>query len=123
MEPPILLRTKFMVPRRRAGCLARPQLIARLDRALARRLTLISAPPGYGKTTLLADFAAATALPHAWYQLDASDSDALIFLAALIESLSSIWDDSTICDHPFSGSATRVLLASVDHAVTPERIL
>jgi ATP/maltotriose-dependent transcriptional regulator MalT len=52
----VLLATKFQVPRLRSDLLARPRLVIRLNRLAARELVLISAPVGFGKTTLLADW-------------------------------------------------------------------
>ncbi len=54
---PQLLATKLRAPRPREGALRRPALLARLDAALSTRLTLVSAPAGFGKTTLLAQWA------------------------------------------------------------------
>ena len=85
-----LLNTKFMAPRQAIHALPRPHLVQRLERNLDRRLILISAPPGYGKTTLLAELVAAADLHSAWYQLDESDSDPFVFLSYLIESLHRI---------------------------------
>jgi hypothetical protein len=51
----VLLATKLYVPPRRASC-PRPRLRARLDEGLARGLTLVCAPAGFGKTSLLADW-------------------------------------------------------------------
>ena len=48
-----LLRTKLYVPRLAADLIERPHLLAHLDRGLDRKLTLVSAPAGYGKTTLI----------------------------------------------------------------------
>ena len=87
MKPSILLRTKFLVPQPTAVRLPRPHLIAWLENQLDKRLILISAPPGYGKTTLLADFLSTSSLPAAWIQLDAVDSDPSVFLAYLIEAV------------------------------------
>src|SRR5437588_7764934 len=57
-----LLETKLFIPRPRAGLVARPRLIERLNQASAGKLTLVSAPAGFGKTTLLAEWLA-TAKP------------------------------------------------------------
>ena len=85
MKPSPLLNTKFSPPPR-AGYLPRPHLIQWLDNHMGqRRLTLVSAPPGYGKTSLLADFFNAHSGPAAWYQLEESDSDPTVFLTHLIE--------------------------------------
>ncbi len=54
---------------------------------MEQRLILVSAPAGYGKTTLLADFFSAHSGPAAWYQLEESDSDPTVFLTHLIETI------------------------------------
>ncbi len=56
-----LLETKLYVPRPRRGLVARPRLSERLSRGAESKLTLISAPAGFGKTTLLAEWLAAAA--------------------------------------------------------------
>ena len=52
-----LLQTKVNIPVGRSGLISRPRLIQRLDVGLARKLTLVSAPAGFGKTTLLIEWA------------------------------------------------------------------
>jgi LuxR family maltose regulon positive regulatory protein len=79
-----LLQTKFLIPRYGTELIPRPELLTRLQTAVAKRLTLLSAPPGYGKTTLLTELAAQSPIPCAWYQLDAADGDPTIFLSYLI---------------------------------------
>lgn len=64
-----LLSTKFLTPRQPRFALPRPHLIERLERDLDKRLILISAPPGYGKTTLLVQLASAADLQNSWIQL------------------------------------------------------
>ena len=60
--------------------LPRPRLFAQLDDALARPLVWVSAPPGSGKTTLVASYLDTRELRHLWYQVDVSDSDPATFL-------------------------------------------
>ena len=55
-----LLETKLYIPRLRRGLVARPRLSERLSRGAESKLTLVSAPAGFGKTTLLAEWLAAT---------------------------------------------------------------
>ena len=55
-----LLETKLYIPRWRSGLVPRARLIERLDQGAERKLTLVSAPAGFGKTTLLAEWVAAT---------------------------------------------------------------
>ena len=57
--PAPLLETKFYVPRSRRGLVPRPRLTERLDRGTASKLMLVSAPAGFGKTTLLTEWLAA----------------------------------------------------------------
>ena len=69
-----LLTTKLYIPPRRATLVSRPQLTARLNQAFAYKLSLLSAPPGFGKTTLLGEWIPTS--PHcvAWLSLDEDDN-------------------------------------------------
>src|SRR5437588_9244606 len=72
-----LLETKFYVPKWRRGLVPRPRLSDRLNRGAESKLTLVSAPAGFGKTTLLADWLAAVAVDGrtvTWLSLDQSDN-------------------------------------------------
>jgi ATP/maltotriose-dependent transcriptional regulator MalT/DNA-binding SARP family transcriptional activator len=79
--------TKLRPPRRRRDILARPRLLALLAANLDRKLILVSAGAGYGKTSLLVDYADAAGLPVCWYRLEPSDADPSVFFEHLIASL------------------------------------
>jgi LuxR family maltose regulon positive regulatory protein len=74
-----LLATKLDLPQPRPGLLARARLLERLDRAMARELTLVCAPAGFGKTSLLGDWARRTRRTVAWVSLDEGDNDPVRF--------------------------------------------
>ncbi len=77
-----LLDTKVHLPKRRRGWVARPRLSERLGGAVDAALTPVSAPPGFGKTTLLADWLAvptAGGRTVAWLSLDHRDNDTAVF--------------------------------------------
>src|SRR5439155_11070661 len=78
--------SKVRLPVRRPAIVRRERLIEALSHARERRITLVSAPAGYGKTTLLLDFAQASADPVCWYALDEHDRDAETFLHYLVAS-------------------------------------
>src|ERR1700694_5814300 len=85
-----LLETKFHLPTRRRGWVARSRLNERVGRAGESALTLVSAPAGFGKTTLLTDWL--TSAPPdgritAWLSLDDSDNDPALFWAYVIAAL------------------------------------
>lgn len=122
MDRSFLLQTKFLVPRYGTDLIARPELLARLETAVTRRLTLLSAPPGYGKTTLLAELTERLRLPCAWYQLDAADGDPTIFLSYLIACARDIAAAVDPGRTPTIGSAAESLLEDSEPA-PPERIL
>jgi LuxR family maltose regulon positive regulatory protein len=88
-----LLDTKLFAPRRRRGLVPRPQLTERLKRGSESKLTLVSAPAGFGKTTLLAEWRAGAQDAEsstAWLSLDAGDNDAASFWAHLIAALQAV---------------------------------
>ena len=89
MEIP-LLQTKLYIPPPHPGLVPRPRLIERLNEGLHRKLTLISAPAGFGKTTLVSDWLHQSKIPAAWLSLDESDNDLTRFLAYLIAALQTI---------------------------------
>lgn len=88
-----LVSTKLRPSQVRPKLVARPRLTARLEREAGRRLTLISAPAGFGKTTLLVEWLRGRADsegPVAWVSLDETDSDPARFLAYLVAALQTI---------------------------------
>ena len=91
--PAALLETKLYVPRSRRDLVPRPRLSERLDRGIASKLTLVSAPAGFGKTTLLTEWlAAGPAGPAderlaAWLSLDRADNDPASFWTYVIAAL------------------------------------
>ncbi len=89
-QPEPLIKTKLFIPPLRLDRIARPRLLALLDAGSHRPLTLVSAPAGFGKTTLLASWAAHTRLPIAWFSIDEGDNDPVRFVDYLIAALDSI---------------------------------
>ncbi len=85
-----LLATKLHVPRRQRDLVARPRLSERLSRGAESALTLVSAPAGFGKTTLLAQWLAAVPAARrsvAWLSLDQRDNDPRLFWTYLVGAL------------------------------------
>lgn len=88
MPSPILATKLYIPPQAKVVC--RPRLLGRLDEALGRKLTLVSAPAGFGKTTLVSDWAAGCERPVAWLSLDEGDGDLTRFLTHLVAALRTV---------------------------------
>jgi len=91
MSAPILA-TKLYIPPPRSKIVLRPRLIERLNEGLSsgRKLTLISAPAGFGKTTLVSEWIADCGRPVAWLSLDEGDNDPVRFITYLVAALQTI---------------------------------
>ncbi|MEK6325662.1 MAG: LuxR C-terminal-related transcriptional regulator [Acidobacteriota bacterium] len=89
MSTPILA-TKLYVPSPRPKVVFRPRLIEQMNEGLHRKLTLISAPAGFGKTTLVSEWVAGCERPVAWLSLDEGDNDPTRFLTYLVAALQTI---------------------------------
>src|SRR5919112_80266 len=100
-----LLKAKLYVPRGRADAVPRPRLYERLDEGARHELTVVSAPAGFGKTTLLADWSRRSELPVAWVSLDERDDDPVRFLLYVISAIETIHEDF--------GESSRAFLASL----------
>lgn len=85
-----ILATKLYTPPPRPQVVLRSRLIGRLNEGLHQKLTLLSAPAGFGKTTLVSDWVSSCERPTAWLSLDAGDNDLDHFLAYLVATLRSI---------------------------------
>ena len=84
-------QTKFAAPALDSKVVERSQLLARLEQDIkTHRLTLLSAPAGSGKTTVLASLCQSCPLRFAWLALDEEDNDPIYFMAALIKSLRNL---------------------------------
>lgn len=85
-----ILATKLYIPAPRTGSVLRPRLMERLKADPHSRLTLISAPAGFGKTTLITEWITHDDRPVAWLSLDEGDNDPARFLAYMVAALQTI---------------------------------
>jgi LuxR family transcriptional regulator, maltose regulon positive regulatory protein len=79
LERDALLATKLHLPRARPGLVPRPRLLDQLDHGMTCELVLVCTPAGFGKTTLVADWARTSRRPVAWLSLDEADNDPVRF--------------------------------------------
>jgi len=82
-----LLETKLYIPGRHPGLLSRPRLVERLNQGAQRKLTLVSAPAGSGKSTLVAEWVAASRRAAAWISLDPGDNNPALFWTYVVTAL------------------------------------
>src|SRR5437868_10368791 len=91
--PTSILATKLYLPPLRPDVVSRPRLLERLNAGLYRKLTLIAAPAGFGKTTLVSEWVEGIERPKArtaWLSLDEGDNDPARFMAYLVAALQTI---------------------------------
>jgi len=89
----MLLITKLYIPPARPKLVSRPHLIERLNAGLHGKLTLVSAPAGFGKTTLLSEWARQVETPVAWLSLEKGDDDPERFLTYIIGALQTVHEN------------------------------
>ncbi|MCP4686591.1 MAG: hypothetical protein GY859_00980 [Desulfobacterales bacterium] len=89
--PAPLIRTKLHRPPPPKDQLRRRHLLERLDRRRSRPLTLVSAPAGYGKSTLVSCWLDTCVCPGAWVSLDENDNDLQSFLAYFLAAVESVF--------------------------------
>ncbi|EKU99925.1 ATP-dependent transcriptional regulator [Leptolyngbya sp. PCC 7375] len=85
-----ILTTKLYIPPPRRNAVRRPRLLEQLNRGLHRKLTLISAPAGFGKTTLLSEWVVVCEHPVAWLSLDQEHNEPTRFLVYLVSALQTL---------------------------------
>lgn len=99
-----LLTTRLYFPPARPALVPRSRLVERLEKGLSGPLTLISAPAGYGKTTLMSEWrsGAGSAFPVAWFSIDSGDNNPFRFWGYVMAALSTL-------DSIFASTATTLL--------------
>jgi len=88
-----MLLTKLHIPSAGQNIVHRTALFEKLDTGLHRKLILVSAPAGYGKTTLLSDWLNQGKIPSAWLSLDNGDNDPAVLLSYVISGIQNIHHD------------------------------
>ena len=99
-----LLATKLHIPPPRPALVSRPHLIERLNAGLDGKLTLVCAPAGFGKTTLVSTWLQDVCEPVAWLSLDEDDNDPVRFVTYLVAALQQL--------SPSIGPGVQVMLQS-----------
>ena len=85
-----MLLTKLHIPPAGNNIVHRSELFEKLNIGLSRKLILISAPAGFGKTTVVSDWIDQNKIPTAWFSLDNGDNDPAVFLSYIISGIKSI---------------------------------
>lgn len=115
MNTGLLLRTKISIPPTRPGYVRRPRLTARIHAGVKGSLTLLSAPAGFGKTQLLAEWAAENANPIAWLTLSPEDNDDARFFRYLSSAFQEVEPrlSEAILDYMQTAEQSRVEMATL----------
>jgi len=112
----VIIATKLHIPQSRSELVVRSRLIRRLHEGLERTLTLITAPAGYGKTTLLGEWAMTLEKPVAWVSLDQGDNDRMRFWAHTIAALKQAYpsfNEQTVIRHAVEDPSGVSLIAAL----------
>ena len=88
-----MLATKLYIPPPRTSLVSRTRLVERMESAAVGTLTLVSAPAGFGKTTLLSDWVSSSSRRICWLSLDPADNDPARFFTYLIATIQTIEPD------------------------------
>ena len=121
-----ILATKLYIPFLQPNVIARPRLIKRLNKGLHRKLTLVSAPAGFGKTTLISEWVTNSNRPTAWLSLDDRDKDIhhfLVYLIAACQTINKNLGDGTLelLQNPHPWQTESILTGFLNEiAATPE---
>lgn len=123
-QPDTLLASKLQPPQFTSGILARPALFRRLEAGLTGKLTLIAAPAGFGKTTLVQSWlrqwmAQSSQHRYAWLALDFFDNDPMRFMRYLIAALQRLYPDVALPTPHIASDAndTRAILTAALSAI------
>lgn len=109
-----ILQTKLVIPQIRDATVIRPRLLEKLDQGYKGKITILSAPVGFGKTTLLVNWLQTRKIKTAWLSIDRQDNDPIRFLSYWIASAQSVF--------PQTGHATRQHL-SITPRLTLESLI
>jgi len=124
-----LLQTKLYIPPTRTELVSRPRLIGRLKAGRDHRLAVISAPAGFGKTTLVTQWLNSAPCPSTWLSLDEGDNDVTRFLTYFVAALRTIQADIgkgalSALSSPQPPSAEAVLTSLInDVTALPDRMI
>ncbi|MBI9011765.1 MAG: hypothetical protein JEZ08_05985 [Clostridiales bacterium] len=112
-----IIKTKLYIPKLRSSIVVRSKLVDQISKNIDCKLTLISAPTGFGKSTLISEWAKSSNYPFAWLSLEEKDNDLIRFLSYFIAALQTIEKD--ICQgiqemfHSMEAMGTDFLLTAI----------
>jgi LuxR family transcriptional regulator, maltose regulon positive regulatory protein len=91
MSPDTILKTKLFIPPLREGMISRSRLVELINKGIKKKVLFLSAPAGFGKSTLMVEWVAQAKTPAAWVSLDKTENDPVNFLSYLVSGAQSIY--------------------------------